>query len=79
VVRNSGASAITGWRVNWTFANGQTITQLWNGNLTVTGAAISVTNVGFNGSLTPNSTASFGFNGTQTGTNAIPILSCTPV
>jgi hypothetical protein len=79
VVRNSGAAAINGWRVNWTFANGQTITQLWNGNLTVNGAAVTVTNVGFNGSLSPNATTSFGFNGTQTGTNAIPTLSCTPV
>jgi Cellulose binding domain len=78
-VRNTGASALTGWRVSWTFANGQTISQLWNGTLTASGAGISVANVGYNGSVPVNGSTTFGFLGAWTGTNAVPVASCTPV
>jgi hypothetical protein len=77
-VRNSGSSAITGWRVTWTFANGQTITQLWDGNLTANGPNIAVTNKDYNGSIAVNATRGFGLLGTWNNvTNAVPTLTCT--
>jgi cellulase/cellobiase CelA1 len=78
-VRNTGASALTGWRVAWTFGNGQTISQLWSGTLTATGASISVANVGYNGAVPVNGSTTFGFLGNWNGTNAVPVASCTPV
>ncbi|GAA4180218.1 glycoside hydrolase family 9 protein [Streptosporangium oxazolinicum] len=77
-VTNAGASAITGWTVTWRFPNGQTISQLWNGTHTQTGADVSVRNVSWNGALAPNASASFGFSASQNGTNGVPVpVTCT--
>jgi len=77
VTVTAGSAPISGWTVKWTYADGQTITQLWNGTLTVSGSSITVKNVSYNGSLGAGGTATFGFNGTWNGTNSIPTLTCT--
>ncbi|MEV1111512.1 arabinofuranosidase catalytic domain-containing protein [Micromonospora sp. NPDC049751] len=64
--------AINGWRLNWNFAAGQTVTQLWNGSFTQAGAQVSVTNAAYNGSIGTNGSTSFGFNGSWTGSNPTP-------
>ncbi|MEV7970730.1 cellulose binding domain-containing protein [Sphaerisporangium sp. NPDC088356] len=77
-VKNTGTAAITGWTVKWTFANGQTITQIWNGTLTQTGADVTVKNVSYNGALGAGASTSFGFSGTWTTANAVPAtVTCT--
>jgi hypothetical protein len=77
-VRNSGAVATTGWRVTWTFANGQVISQLWDGTLATSGSNITVTNAGYNGSIAVNATKTFGFLASWNNTtNAAPVLTCT--
>jgi endo-1,4-beta-xylanase len=73
VVRNTSAAARNSWTVGWTFANGQKVTSLWNGLLTQSGAGVSVQNANYNGSLAPGGSTSFGFLGTWTGTNAVPV------
>jgi len=77
VTVRAGSAAISAWTVTWTFANGQTISQLWNGALTSSGANITVKNMPYNGSIPASGTTTFGFNGTWNGTNAIPTVSCT--
>ncbi len=69
---NTGSSAINGWTLTWTFANGQTITQLWNGTVTQSGSNVSVTNASYNGTLAPGGNTNFGFNGSWNGSNAAP-------
>jgi|GEM_PF-1075271 len=64
--------AVSGWTVGWTFANGQKVTQLWNGVVTQSGANVSVKDAGYNGNLAKGATTSFGFNGSWSGTNAVP-------
>jgi Endoglucanase len=77
VTVQAGATAISQWTVGWTFANGQTITQLWNGDLSTNGASVTVRNLSYNGSLGPNATTTFGFLGTwDNSTNAVPTLTC---
>ncbi|MEU3163726.1 glycoside hydrolase family 9 protein [Streptosporangium sp. NPDC006930] len=77
-VTNAGTSAITGWTVTWKFPNGQTISQLWSGTHTQTGADVSVRNAAWNGTLAPNASTSFGFTATQSGTNGVPTpVNCT--
>ncbi len=74
----AGSAPINGWTVRWTFASGQSISQLWNGALTQSGAAVTVKNLSYNGSLAANATTSFGFNGTATGANPVPTgVTCT--
>ncbi|TDC10426.1 xyloglucanase [Nonomuraea longispora] len=78
-VTNTGASAINGWTVTWTWAGDEQITQLWNGTVSRTVAGVSVRNAAYNGNLSPNGTASFGFNGGSGATHTPPAtLTCTP-
>lgn len=76
-VRNTGLTAISSWRVTWTFANGQVITQLWNGTLSASGANVVVTNASWNGSVAVNATTSFGFTANVGANNVIPVTACT--
>ncbi len=69
---NTGSSAINGWTLTWTFANGQTITQLWNGTVTQSGSNVSVINASYNGTIAPGGNTNFGFNGSWNGSNAAP-------
>ncbi|GAA2529296.1 cellulose binding domain-containing protein [Winogradskya humida] len=58
---------VTAWSLAFAFPSGQTITQLWNGVATQSGAAVTVRNAAWNGALATNATTSFGFNGSGTG------------
>lgn len=73
-ITNTGTTAINGWTLAFSFANGQTITQLWNGNYTQSGANVTITNVSYNGSIAPGATigSSPGFNGSWGGSNTAP-------
>jgi len=71
---NNGGTALSSWTLTWSFANGQTVSSLWNGNETQSGANVTVTNESYNGSIPAGgSYTGVGFNGTWNGvTNAIP-------
>lgn len=71
-ITNTGSSTINGWTLAWTFANGQTITQIWNASDTQSGGNVRATNLSYNATLAPAATTSFGFNGAWSGTNAAP-------
>ncbi|HEX7737652.1 MAG TPA: cellulose binding domain-containing protein [Ktedonobacteraceae bacterium] len=73
-ITNTGSTAINGWSLKFSFPNGQTITQLWNGTYTQSGSAVTITNVSYNGSIPAGGTVSSepGFNGTWSGTNSPP-------
>ena len=73
-IQNTGTTAWTSWTLTWTFANGQTVSQLWNGIETQSGAAVTVKNEPYNGSVAAGgSVQGVGFNGTWNGTtNAVP-------
>lgn len=75
-VTNTGSTAANGWRVSWTFADGQRITQIWNGTLAAGGPDVTVTHVGWNALLTPGASTAFGFLASWNGTNSTPTLSC---
>ncbi|MFU8871442.1 glycoside hydrolase family 9 protein [Micromonospora sp. SL4-19] len=70
---NTGTTSINGWALAFTFPNtGQKVGQGWSANYTQTGAAVTATNLSYNGMLAPGTSTSFGFNGTHTGTNPKP-------
>ncbi|HLZ61762.1 MAG TPA: glycoside hydrolase family 6 protein [Ktedonosporobacter sp.] len=73
-VQNTSSSAWTSWSLQFSFANGQTITQLWNGNFTQNGSAVTITNLSYNGSVAAGATLSSepGFNGSWSGSNSVP-------
>ncbi|GAA2577306.1 family 43 glycosylhydrolase [Winogradskya consettensis] len=63
---------VSGWQLTWSFAAGQTITQLWSGTVTESGSQVTVTDAGYNGDLPTGGSASFGFNGAWTSANPVP-------
>ncbi|GAB7105635.1 hypothetical protein JCM4814A_39490 [Streptomyces phaeofaciens JCM 4814] len=69
---NTGTSAWSGWSLGWSFAGGQTVSQLWNADYTQSGAAVTAKNVGWNGNVAAGSSVSFGFTGNWSGSNAKP-------
>ena len=73
-IQNTGTTAWTSWTLTWAFANGQTVSQLWNGIETQSGANVTVKNESYNGSIAAGgSLTGIGFNGTWNGTtNAVP-------
>ena len=73
----AGSSALSSWEVTWTYANGQTVTSSWNANVTQSGSSVTATNESYNGSLSAGASTTFGIQGTWSGTNAVPVLSCT--
>jgi hypothetical protein len=70
-VKNLG-DPITSWTLAWSYPAGQQVTQAWNSTVTQSGSQVTAKNVGYNGSLATNASASFGFNGTWTGSNPAP-------
>jgi endo-1,4-beta-xylanase len=72
VITNTGSSTINGWTLVWTFANGQTITQIWNASDTQLAGNVSATSLSYNAMLVPGANTNFGFNGAWSGTNAAP-------
>lgn len=74
IIDNTSTTALSSWTLGWTFANGQTISSLWNGVETQTGANVTVTNESYNGGIPAGGSLSqVGFNGTWNGvTNAVP-------
>ena len=73
-IDNTGTTALSNLTLTWSFANGQTVTQLWNGNVAQSGSTVTVTNMSYNGSIPAGGSYSgVGFNGSWNNTtNAVP-------
>ena len=71
-IRNTGTAQIDGWRLAWTFANGQRITQAWGAGATQSGTEVTATNVAWNATIPPGGTATLGFLADWNGSNAKP-------
>ncbi|MCM2515584.1 glycoside hydrolase family 6 protein [Streptomyces griseoincarnatus] len=70
-VTNHGA-AKSSWAVKWTYAGNQRVTNGWNAKVTQSGADVTAANESYNGTLATGGSATFGFQGTYNGTNAVP-------
>ncbi len=71
-IRNEGTSVIPDWNLTWSFADGQQITQLWNGTHTQSGGAVSVRGAEWQRSINPGGSAQIGFNANKSGQNRAP-------
>ncbi len=72
VITNTGAAAINGWTVKWTFPGDQKITNAWSASTSQSGASVTATNASYNGTIAPGGNVSFGFQGTWTSSDAAP-------
>ncbi|AXI80248.1 glycoside hydrolase family 11 protein [Peterkaempfera bronchialis] len=69
-ITNTGSSAINGWNLGFTLPSGQSVANAWNANISPSSGAVTASNVSFNGQIPANGgTASFGFQGTWSGSS----------
>lgn len=70
-VTNNGAPK-SSWAVKWSYAGNQQVTSGWSAKYTQSGTAVTAANENYNGTLSTGGSVSFGFNGSYSGTNALP-------
>jgi O-glycosyl hydrolase len=72
-IANTGTSAISSWKLGFTFPGDQKITNAWNdGSYTQTGESVTITNASYNGAIAAGASTSLGFQGTWTSSDAAP-------
>jgi endo-1,4-beta-xylanase len=70
----AGSSALSGWRVATTLANG-TVTNSWSANRSGNNGAITWSNVDYNANVPAGQSTEFGFQGTGSGAGLNPSCS----
>ncbi|WP_020121555.1 GH12 family glycosyl hydrolase domain-containing protein [Streptomyces canus] len=71
-ITNTGTTPVSGWRLAFSLPSGQQITNAWNANLSGSSGAVTASNVSHNGELAAGGQATFGFQGTSSGTFTKP-------
>ncbi|MFV8315652.1 cellulose binding domain-containing protein [Mycobacterium sp. 23] len=71
-ITNSGTTPLSNWNLQFDLPANESITNLWNGQVTHTGSHYTVTPASYNGSIAPGSTVNVGFQASQTGSYAAP-------
>ena len=72
VIKNTSSAAISGWTLKFTFPGDQHITSDFNGTASQSGEAATLTNASYNGALAAGASATVGFQGTWTNSDAVP-------
>jgi Cellulose binding domain len=73
-VTNNATTAVNGWTLTWTWpSSGEVITQLWDGAVSQSGTAVTVTNASYNGTIgASGGTVNFGFLANDSGVTTAP-------
>ncbi|WP_156722977.1 glycoside hydrolase family 18 chitinase [Streptomyces apocyni] len=66
-IKNTGTTTLNSWTVEWDFPSGTKVTSAWDATVTNSGNHWTAKNKGWNGTLTPGASVSFGFNGSGDG------------
>ncbi|MGC0336570.1 glycoside hydrolase family 6 protein [Streptomyces sp. SLBN-8D4] len=72
VTITNNSAAKTSWALKWSYAGNQKVTSGWNAKISQSGTAVTAANESYNGTLATGGSASFGFQGSYSGTNAVP-------
>ncbi len=72
LIQNNTGVSFNGWNLTFTFTGNQAISNLWNGSVLQRGQSVRVTNATYNANFANNSTVSFGFQASYSGTNGNP-------
>ncbi|MCG8926329.1 cellulose-binding domain-containing protein [Lentzea sp. CC55] len=71
-VRNTGTAPVDGWTVQWAFATGQVVNEMWNATPRQFRGLVNAVNVHYNPKIAPGGSVEIGFNGSARGDNAVP-------
>ncbi|MFI1660424.1 glycosyl hydrolase family 18 protein [Streptomyces sp. NPDC020472] len=66
-IKNTGTTTISSWTVEWDYPSGTAVTSAWDATVTSSGTHWTAKNVGWNGTLAPGASVSFGYNGAGPG------------
>nr|BAE47186.1 chitinase [Streptomyces sp. AJ9463] len=66
-VKNTGTTALSSWTIEWDFPSGTAVGSAWDATVTSSGTHWTAKNLGWNGSVAPGASVSFGFNGSGPG------------
>ncbi|MFF5154705.1 glycosyl hydrolase family 18 protein [Streptomyces sp. NPDC000348] len=69
-VKNTGTTTLSSWTLEWDFPSGTKVTSAWDATVTSSGDHWTAKNLGWNGTLAPGASVSFGFNGSGSGAPA---------
>ena len=69
---NTGPAAVSAWVLTFTFPDDQRVVQGWNGSFAQSGSRVTVRNADYNAQLTPDRSATLGFNGSYQEQNGAP-------
>jgi hypothetical protein len=69
---NTGDAPVSPWVLTFTFPDDQRVVQGWNGSFVQSGAKVTVRSVDYNARITPESSATLGFNGAYRAENGTP-------
>ncbi|NEB05405.1 glycoside hydrolase family 6 protein [Streptomyces sp. SID13726] len=72
VTITNNSAAKSSWALKWSYAGNQKVSSFWNSKISQSGTTVTATNETYNGTLATGGSVSFGFNGTYSGTNALP-------
>lgn len=70
-VTNLG-DAVTAWQLAFDFTAGQKVAHAWNATVTQSGTRVQANNTTYNAAVANGGSASFGFNGSSSGSNPVP-------
>ena len=76
-VADTGTTPTNSWKVTWSWPGNQQVTNMWNANSQQSGQSETATSMSYDGAIAPGASTSFGFQGTYSGSNANPTLTCT--
>ncbi|MDF6020811.1 cellulase family glycosylhydrolase [Streptomyces sp. JH34] len=71
-IRNTGTAVINGWNLGFSFADGQTVSNMWGGTPTQSGAEVGVAPAAYTAQIAANGSVTVGFTGTRGATNTTP-------
>ena len=71
-ITDTGASAISGWTLAFTFPGDQKITSAWSGTASQSGENVTLANVSYNGTIASGASTSLGFQGTWNTSDSAP-------
>ncbi|MET7368801.1 cellulase family glycosylhydrolase [Streptomyces sp. NPDC005566] len=69
IIRNTSTTAINGWKLAFSFADGQTVSHAWGGSFTQNGGAVSVAPASYTSAIPAGGSVTVGFNGARGATN----------
>jgi len=71
-ITNPGTQPIQGWRLVWTFPDGQQVIDVWGAVTTAAGSTVTAIDAGWNATIPAGGSTSFGFIGVRSDLDRAP-------